>query len=133
VISGYAVTGAGRLLAVLVSLTGLIIGIAVALGLTIRITNALNFSFVSPSVLDLRTSQAEWWAALIGASVVGTCGAVTMQGLRRLLLPTAVLSLAGAGLFGLLTRLGDVGSVTSTGLAAVAIGLLGRLMALRLG
>ena len=44
VISGYAVTGAGRLLAVTVSLTGLIIGVAVALGATIRLTEALSFT-----------------------------------------------------------------------------------------
>lgn len=133
VISGYAVTGAGRLLAVIVSLTGLIIGIAVALGTTIRITEGLDFSFVSPSVLDLRTSQAEWWAAVLGSLIVGSCGAVTMQSRRRLLLPTALLSLAGTGVFAVLTRVGEVGSVTATGLAAVAIGLVGRLVALRLG
>ena len=133
VISGYAVTGAGRLLAVVVSLTGLIIGIAVALGATIRLTEAMDFSFVSPSVLDLRTSQSEWWAAVVGSLIVGSCGAVTMQSRRRLLLPTALLSLAGTGVFAILTRLADVGAVTATGLAAVAIGLVGRLVALRLG
>jgi uncharacterized membrane protein YjjP (DUF1212 family) len=133
VISGYAVTGAGRLLAVFVSLTGLIIGIAVALGATISLTDAMHFSFVSPSVLDLRTSQSEWWAAVIGSLIVGSCGAVSMQSRRRLLLPTALLSLAGSGVFAVLTRVGDVGAVTATGLAAVAIGLVGRLVALRLG
>lgn len=133
VISGYAVTGAGRLLAVIVSLTGLIIGIAVALGLTIRLTDALDVSFVSPSVLDLRTSQSQWWAAVIGSLIVGSCGAVSMQSRRGLLLPTALLSLAGTGVFAALTRLADIGSVTATGIAAVSLGLVGRLVALRLG
>lgn len=133
VISGYAVTGAGRLLAVTVSLTGLIIGVAVALGATIRLTEALSFTFISPSVLDLRTSQAQWWASLLGAFVVGAAGAVTMQTRYRLVLPTAALAVAASGVYAGLTRLFDVGAVTATGLAAVALGLVGRLVALRLG
>lgn len=133
VISGYAVTGAGRILAVLVSLTGLIIGIAIALGATIRLTDSLEFTFVSPAVLDLRTSQAQWWAAALGAAVVGSCGAVTMQSRRRLLLPTALLALVTTGVFSALTRVFDVGSVTATGLAGIVLGLVGRLVALRLG
>ncbi|MFC7491169.1 MULTISPECIES: threonine/serine ThrE exporter family protein [unclassified Knoellia] len=133
VISGYAVTGAGRLLAVLVSLTGIIIGVAVALGLTIRLTEALSFTFVSPTVLDLRTTQAEWWASIIGAFVVGACGSVTMQTLHRLVLPTATLAVAAGSVYAVLTRVVDVGAVTSTGLAALALGLVGRLVALRLG
>lgn len=133
VISGYAVTGAGRLLAVMVSLTGIIIGVAVALGATIRLTEALSFRFISPSVLELRTNQAEWWASLIGAFVVGACGSVTMQTLRRLVLPTAALAVAAGSAYAVLTRVVDVGAVTSTGLAAMALGLVGRLVALRLG
>ncbi|WP_156969797.1 threonine/serine ThrE exporter family protein [Knoellia subterranea] len=133
VISGYAVTGAGRLLAVTVSLTGLIIGVAVALSATIRLTEAMSFTFVSPSVLELRTSQAEWWASLAGAFIVGACGSVTMQTRRRLVLPTAALALAAGGAYALLTRVGDVGAVTATGIAAVALGFVGRLVALRLG
>lgn len=133
VISGYAVTGAGRLLAVVVSFTGLIIGVAVGLSTTIQLTDALSFSFVAPSVLDLRTSQAQWWAAVVGALVVGSCGAVTMQTRRRLVLPTALLSVVAVGSFGVLNRALEVGPVTATGIAAVVIGLLGRLVALRLG
>ncbi|MEO6018879.1 MAG: threonine/serine exporter family protein [Knoellia sp.] len=133
VISGYAVTGAGRLLAVTVSLTGIIVGVAVALGATIRLTDALSFTFVSPSVLDLRTSQAQWWASLLGAFIVGATGAVTMQTRYRLVLPTAALAVAASGVYAALTRLLDVGAVTATGLAAVALGLVGRLVALRLG
>ncbi|KGN34443.1 hypothetical protein N802_13580 [Knoellia sinensis KCTC 19936] len=133
VISGYAVTGAGRLLAVLVSLTGLIIGVAVGLGTTIRLTEAMAFDFVAPSVLDLRVTQAQWWAAAAGAFVVGAAGSVIMQSRRRLILPTALLSLLGGGLYAAFTRLGDFGAVTSTGLAAVVLGFIGRLVALRLG
>ena len=133
VISGFAVTGAGRLLAVVVSLTGLIIGVAVGLSTTIRLTQALDFSFVAPTVLDLRTSQAQWWAAVAGALVVGSCGAVTMQTRRRLVLPTALLSVVAVAVNAVLTRGLDVGSVTATGIAAVVIGLAGRLVALRLG
>ncbi len=133
VISGYAVTGAGRLLAVMVSLTGIIIGVAVALGMTIRLTEAMSFTFVSPSVLDLRTTQAQWWASAIGAFIVGACGSVTMQTRRRLVLPTAAMAVGAGTVYAVLTRLFDVGAVTATGVAAVALGLVGRLVALRLG
>ncbi|PRY57998.1 uncharacterized membrane protein YjjP (DUF1212 family) [Knoellia remsis] len=133
VIFGYAVTGAGRLLAVMLALTGLIIGVAVGLSLTLRLTEMMSFDFVSPSVLELRTTQSQWWAAIIGALVVGSCGAVTMQTRRRLVLPTAALSLVGVSVLAVLTRVLDVGSVTATGLAAVVVGFAGRIMALRLG
>lgn len=133
VISGYAVTGAGRLLAVVVSLTGIIIGVAIGLSLTIRLTEAMDFDFVSPTVLELRVSQAEWWAALIGAVIVGATGAVTMQSRHRLILLTALLSLLSGGVFAFFVRAFDLGVVTSTGIAAVLLGLIGRLVALRLG
>jgi uncharacterized membrane protein YjjB (DUF3815 family) len=56
-----------------------------------------------------------------------------MQTRHRLVLPTAALAVAASGVYAGLTRLLDVGAVTATGLAAVALGLVGRLVALRLG
>ena len=64
VLFGFPLTGAGRLLAVLVALTGLIIGIATGLSVMLSLTTLLGSDFVSPSVLELRPDQA---------SVLGRC------------------------------------------------------------
>ena len=132
VLSGYAVTGAGRLLAVTLSLLGLIIGIALALSVTLRLTEFMGVGFVSPSVLSLRVTGASVPAALIGAFFVGAAGAVTLQTRRKVLLPVGVLGLLGAAVFAAGTRVLDVGPISATGLAAVVIGAGGRVLAQRL-
>lgn len=132
VLFGYPLTGAGRLLSVLLSLTGLIIGIGLGLRALIGVTGLLGASFVSPAVLELRVSQAAIGAALGGALVVGLAAAVTIQSRPRLILPTGLLSVFGATIGAGLVRIVDVGAVTASGVAAVGIGLLGRLAAQRM-
>jgi len=132
VLWGYPLTGAGRLLGVLLSLTGLIIGIATGLSVMLAITQAVEADFVSPAVLDLRVAQAPLVPALLGASVVGLAASVTAQSRRMLILPTALLTVAGYATASLLVRVVGLGIVTSTAVAAVAIGVVGRLIAQRL-
>ncbi|PKW26619.1 threonine/serine ThrE exporter family protein [Phycicoccus duodecadis] len=132
VIFGYPLTGAGRLLAVLLSLTGLIIGIAAGLGMLLTLITSTGAPFVSPAVLDLRVTQAPIVPAVLGALVVGLAAAVTVQSRRRLVVPTGALTVVGVVLVALLTRVFDVGPVTATGLGAVAVGVLGRLVAQRM-
>ena len=132
VLSGYAVTGAGRLLTVLLSLMGLIIGIAVALSVTLRVTDAMGLGFVSPSVLELRVTGSSVAAFLAGAFFVGGAGSITMQTRRKLILPAAALGLVGAAIFALGTRVVDVGPISATGVAAIAIGAAGRVVAQRM-
>ncbi len=132
VIFGYPLTGAGRLLAVLLSLTGLIIGIASGLGAMLTITEATGADFVSPGVLDLKVSQAPIVPALLASLVVGLAAGVTVQSRRRLVVPTGVLTLVGVAVGAVLTRSLGVGVVTATGIAAVSIGVLGRLLAQRM-
>lgn len=132
VLSGYAVTGAGRMLSVTVSLLGLIIGIALAISVTLRITDAMGLGFVSPAVLELSVSNATIAAALVGAFCVGASGAITMQSPQRLVLPAGLLGLLGAGVFALGSRVWGIGPVTSTGMAAIVVGLVGRMAAQRM-
>ncbi|QIM21943.1 threonine/serine exporter family protein [Phycicoccus sp. HDW14] len=132
VIFGYPLTGAGRLLAVLLSLTGLIIGIASGLGAMLTLTEWTSSSFVSPDVLDLRVTQAPIVPALLASLVVGLAAGVTVQSRRRLVLPMGALTLVGVAVSAVLTRGLSVGAVTATGIAAVAIGVLGRLVAQRM-
>ncbi len=132
VLFGYPLTSAGRLLGVLLSLLGLIIGIGTGLSLMLTTTGLLGTDFVSPAVLDLRVSQASVAPALVGALVVGLAAAVTVQSRRMLILPTGLLTVAGAATAALLTRVVGIGPITATGLAAVAIGIGGRLAAQRM-
>lgn len=132
VIFGYPLTGAGRLLAVMLSLTGLIIGIASGLGVILSVTTAADAPFVSPTVLDLRVSAAPLVPALAASLVVGLAAAVTVQSRRRIVVPVGLLTLGGVAASAVLTRALDIGAVTATGLAAVTIGVLGRLIAQRM-
>jgi uncharacterized membrane protein YjjP (DUF1212 family) len=80
VLFGFPLTGAGRLLSVLVALMGLIIGIGAGLKAMLWLTTSvLDTQFVSPTVLDLRTDQGSVVAALGGALFVGLSAAVTVQ------------------------------------------------------
>ena len=132
VLFGFPLTGAGRLLAVLLALTGLIIGIATGLNLLLSVTTLIGSDFVSPAVLDLWPDQASVLAAVGGALVVGLSGAVTVQSRRSLILPTGLLSVAAAGAAAALHRGAGIGVITATGIAAVTLGVVGRLVAGRL-
>ncbi len=132
VLFGYPLTGAGRLLGVLLSLTGLIIGIALGLSVMLSITEMIGSDFVSPDVLDLRTGQSSVAAAIGGALVVGVAGAVTVQSRRMVLVPVGLLSAGGAIVYAVLIRGVGIGPITATGIAAVALGVCGRLLAQRM-
>ena len=132
VLFGYPLTGAGRLLAVLLSLTGLVIGVALGLGALLDLTSAAGASFVPPTVLDLEVSEAPLVPALAASLVVGLAAAVTVQSRRRLVVPVGVLTVVGVAVSAALVRLLDVGAVTATGIAAVTIGVLGRLAGQRM-
>ena len=132
VLFGYPLTGAGRLLSVTLSLTGLVIGVAAGLSTLLRITQSLGSAFVSPAVLELQVTAAPWLAVVIGAFIVGLAGTITVQSRRKLLLPAAVLCAVGAGALALLTRVLDVGVISATGLAAILVGFVGRVVALRM-
>jgi len=133
VLFGFPLTGAGRLLSVLVALTGLIIGIAGGLSVMLSLTTLLGSDFVSPSVLKLGADQSSVVAAVGGALVVGLSGAVTVQSLRRLIVPTGLLSVGTAVVSAALGRGVGIGAIAATGVAAVALGAAGRLVAARLG
>ncbi|MGA8048134.1 MAG: threonine/serine exporter family protein [Dermatophilaceae bacterium] len=133
VISGYQVTGAGRMLAVLLNTSGLIIGVAGSLSLTLTVTSALDTGFVSPEVLDLRTSGAPLGSAVAGAFVLGLFASVTVYSRRRLLVPIALLSAAAVLVYRTMTDVVGIGQTSAVGVAAVVVGVLGGLIATRAG
>ena len=133
VISGYQVTGAGRMLAVLLNTSGLIIGVAGSLSLTLALAGVLGSDFVSPEVLDLRTSGAALTSAVAGAFVLGLFASVTVLSRRLLLLPIALLSAAAVLLNRSLADVLNIGQTSSVGVAAVFVGVVGALVATRAG
>ncbi len=133
VISGYSVTGAGRILGVLLTTAGIILGVATGLTVTLRVAELVGSSIVTPNVVGLRADQSPVAVGLIGALVVGTAATALLRNRRKLMLASAVLCSTGAGTAMLLERGAGTGHLTAIGLAAVAIGFLGRLVALRSG
>lgn len=131
VISGYQVTGAGRMLAVLLNTSGLIIGVGGALAATIAITDLFEGAFVSPEVLDLRSFASPMLPAVIGAFGLGLMAAITAQSRRRLLVPIALLCVAGVLVSRGLSEVLGFGPTIASGVAAAMIGVVGRLIASR--
>lgn len=129
VISGYQVTGAGRMLAVFLNTSGLTVGVGGALTATLALTDALGGSFVSPEVLDLRSFAAPGLATFFGAFALGVSAAVTAQSRRRLVLPIGLLCVTGVAVSRLMTEVLGLGVTIASGAAAVAIGVFGRLLA----
>jgi uncharacterized membrane protein YjjP (DUF1212 family) len=133
VISGYSVTGAGRMFGVLLTTAGIILGVAAALSTTLKVTTALDLPLASPSVIQLSAVESPALGGVIGATVVGVAGAVTLRSRRKLVLATGLLSMATFGLSLAIATVPGAGSLTAAGVASVVLGFVGRLVALRLG
>ena len=126
VLFGFPLTGAGRLLSVFLSLTGLIIGIATGLSVLLSITEMTDGSFVSPSVLDLSTDQAAHrsppsavrWSS--GSPAPSRCRAWVASSCR-----SGLLSVMAASVYALLNRSFGVGPIMASGVAAVVLGVAG--------
>lgn len=131
VISGYQVTGAGRMLAVVLNTSGLTVGVGGALTATLALTDALGGSFVSPEVLDLRSFASPGVATFVGAFALGAAAAVTAQSRRRLVVPIGLLCVTGVAVSRTMTEIFGLGLTIASGAAAVVIGVLGRLLASR--
>jgi uncharacterized membrane protein YjjP (DUF1212 family)/uncharacterized membrane protein YjjB (DUF3815 family) len=133
VVSGYSVTGAGRMFGVLLTTAGIILGVAAALSFTLKLTTMLDLPIASPSILDLRATDAPVVLGVLGAVVVGLSGAVSLRSRRELVLPTGVLCGAAVGLSLVVSLVPGLGTLTAAGLASIGLGFAGRLVALRMG
>ncbi|GGB43805.1 hypothetical protein GCM10011492_38530 [Flexivirga endophytica] len=137
-ITGYPVTGAGRLLTVLLSTSGIIVGIAAGLSFTLRLDRALDLDLTAPKALSFGSEPAVLWLRVMCGAIGATCSAVTARVQPRHLLPAGLLGAIGLFLSGgLSSSLGlggfRLGATTSIAVAAIAIGIAGRLIGLRLG
>ena len=131
VLSGFPVTGTARLLAVMLHTFGLIVGVAAGLGLCLQLTDVLNLGYQPPSIDKLAWATAPVPVVIVGASFIGFAGAITLQNRPRMLLPSALLCSVGVAVAASTTSSG-VGRVTATGIAAVIIAFLARVIALRM-
>ncbi|YAL82856.1 threonine/serine ThrE exporter family protein [Dermacoccaceae bacterium W4C1] len=133
-VTGYPVTGSGRMFVAALTTAGLIVGVAAGLSMALRIDNQLDLNLATP---DVQLSFATQETALALIALCGAVGAVssslTMRTRPRMLLPTACLGVLGVVLSQGLTRYGGIGATTAVALAAIAVGLVGRTGAVRLG
>jgi uncharacterized membrane protein YjjP (DUF1212 family) len=133
VISGYSVTGAGRMLGVFLTTAGIILGVATGLSMTLRLTDLLNLELASPSIVQVRALNAPVVLGVLGATVVGIAGAVSLRSRRNLVLPAGLLCGAGVAVSLAVGMVPGLGTLTSVGVASTVLGLVGRLLALWLG
>lgn len=125
-INGFPVTAAGRFLSTVLTFGALVAGIAVALIVgTVTGMEEIEVTETFPPAYD-------WWALIILTAIAVLAIGITEQTAWKLLLPTA-----GVGVVGYLVLWGatafGVGERFSPALAAVVIGLLGRVVALKMG
>ena len=132
-ISGYPVTGAGRLFAVLLTCAAITVGVAVGLSVTLRLDHVLDLGFTSPQALKFGDATASLGMRIGGGGFGALCAAVTMRSELRQLLPTALLGAFGSGLSYVLALHVGLGGTTAVAIAAATVGILGRIFALRLG
>ncbi|GAB3077130.1 threonine/serine exporter family protein [Pedococcus soli] len=132
-ISGYSVTGAGRMFGVFLTTAGIILGVATGLSVTLALTSTFDLQLVSPSVMATRALSAPVALAVVGAFVVGMSGAVSLRSRRNLVVPAGALSALGVAVSLGVDRLDALGQLAAAGVAATVLGFAGRLIALRMG
>ncbi|CAM4220952.1 threonine/serine ThrE exporter family protein [Janibacter anophelis] len=131
VLSGFPVTGTARLFAVMLHTFGLIVGVAAGLGLSLQAGGLLELGLTPPPLDKLAWASATLPLVIGGSGLIGLAGSITLQGSRRMLLPSALLCVIGVATAVGLVQAG-IGRVTATGVAAATIGFLARYIALRM-
>ncbi|RNI23818.1 threonine/serine ThrE exporter family protein [Flexivirga caeni] len=149
-VTGYPVTGAGRLLTVFLATSGIIVGIAAGLSLTLRLDKALDLQLTALPLtgahttataqlaLDFASQPAALWLQVVCGAFGAICSAVSARVLPKHLLPAGLLGAIGLLLSGGLPSKVSIGgfhfgATTSIAIAAIVIGLAGRFIGLRLG
>lgn len=124
-ISGFAVTSSGRVLTVLLTAAAIISGVALGLGLAERLGLELVVDAAGTSAGDVTRS-------VVAAGVASLASAVANRNRFAHVLPAAAIGLGGYVVFGVLRATNLTGTTVATAMAAVAIGLLARLLGQRL-
>jgi uncharacterized membrane protein YjjB (DUF3815 family) len=119
--------------AVFLTTAGIILGVVTGLSLTLALTQVFGLELASPSIVATRALNAPVLLALVGASIVGVAGAISLRSGRRLVVPAGVLCAVSVGVSLAVARVDRLGPLAAAGCAAIVLGFAGRLVALRLG
>ncbi|WP_068396702.1 threonine/serine ThrE exporter family protein [Kribbia dieselivorans] len=130
-IMGYSVTGTARFFADLFHLLGLITGVAAGLAFGSTMAQWFGLALDAPSLSRITWASAPVEVRLIAAAITGTASAIVTQSARRMLAPTALLSIMTVFIAGWLGSVG-VGRIAAVSLAAVVLGFVARYLALRM-
>jgi uncharacterized membrane protein YjjB (DUF3815 family) len=132
-ITGYPVTGVGRLFGVLLTAAGIIAGVAAGLSLALRVDHALDLGLAAPDAVSFAGADASTAVRVAAGALGAAATSVTLRSRRRLVLPAAALGGLGVLCVDLAHEQAGLGNLSALALACVAIGFGGRLVALRLG
>lgn len=125
----FPLTAASRLITVVMTMSGIVSGIALGLMVGSGIGLSPIEIVVNPAV---STAMLSTVISMAAALVVSACATVGMQGSRRFILPGAIVGLAGFTVY-LVTSYFGFGAIFTSLLAATMVGLLARPIALRRG
>ncbi|XAS78177.1 threonine/serine exporter family protein [Dermatophilaceae bacterium Sec6.4] len=132
-ITGYPVTGAGRLLTVFLTAAGIIVGVAGGLSLTLKLGVVFKLELYTPGSLQFGSQRASVAVQVLFGAVGAAAGALTMRTKPRFILPTAALGALALGIAATFPLIWGVGSTSAVAASCVVVGLLGRVVALRWG
>ena len=125
-INGFPVTASGRFLSAFLTFGALVAGIAVAL-----VMGAL-FGMARLNVTDVASSQYSFPVTLLLLAIALGTICIGEQSPRRLVLPTVLIGLAGFLVYQAADA-GGVGPRLTPAVAAIFIGMVARIVALRMG
>ncbi|MCC3296041.1 threonine/serine exporter family protein [Arthrobacter sp. zg-Y411] len=125
-INGFPVTASGRFLSAFLTFGALVAGIAVAL-----VMGAL-FGMARLDVTDVASSQYSFPVTLLLLAVALATICIVEQSPRALVLPTVLIGLAGFLVYQL-AEAGGVGPRLTPAVSAIFIGMVARIVALRMG
>ena len=131
-VTGYPVTGAGRLFTVGLTAAGIITGVAAGLSVTVRLDQAFSLGVKLPRIA-VEGAEVPLGLLVVAGALGAVASAIAQRTRRKLLLPTAVLGGAAALVTGVVHQTLGLGSLTALTIACVVIGFGGRLIALRMG
>jgi uncharacterized membrane protein YjjB (DUF3815 family) len=97
------------------------------------VSRGIDLDLAAPSIVATRALAAPVLVAVLGAGVVGMAGAVSLRSRRRLVMPAGLIGAAAVAVSLAVGRVEGFGQLSAAGIAALVLGVAGRLLALRLG
>lgn len=132
-ITGYPVTGTGRLYGVFLTTAGIILGVAAGLSAALHLRSAFGLTIAVPSTVAIAGVGAPLLARVLGGALGAAASGVSQRTPRRLVLPAGALGALGMLIAWAVSDVLRLGALAGVGVACVGIGYAGRALALRMG